>query len=216
MSIHKSYAVFGLGRYGFSVAKQLVQSGADVLAVDCNQSIVNSAIGEIPICKCADVTDMDVLKQLGVAEIDVVIIALAKNLEASVMAVMLCKELKVGTVIVKCANEMHKKILEKVGADKVTLPEFESGVRLAKNLLSSGFIDAVELDSNVAIVEIDVRDEWANKSILELNLRKHYGINIVAIRSASGIQTTIDPNTVLEKDMKLVVISDTKKLKKIK
>ena len=116
MSIHKSYAVFGLGRYGFSVAKQLVQSGADVLAVDCNQSIVNSAIGEIPICKCADVTDMEVLKQLGVAEIDVVIIALAKNLEASVMAVMLCKELKVGTVIVKCANEMHKKILEKVSA----------------------------------------------------------------------------------------------------
>ena len=148
MSINKSYAVFGLGRYGLAVAKELVNNGVEVLAVDIDEAIVNSAIADIPFCKCADITDLEVIKQLGISNMDVVIIAMANNLEASVMAVMLCKEVGVNTVIVKCANEVHKKILTKVGADKVVFPEYESGTRLAKNLLSSGFIDVIELSND--------------------------------------------------------------------
>ena len=129
MSINKTYAVFGLGRYGLSVAKELVNSGAEVIAVDSNENIVNTLASELPYCKCADTTDIEVLKRIGIANIDVVVVAMAGSIEASVMTVMLCKELKVPYVIAKCADEMHFKILTKIGADKVVFPEKDSGDR---------------------------------------------------------------------------------------
>ena len=119
MSISKTYAVLGLGRYGMAVAKGLADSGAEVLAVDSDEAIVNAATGILPFCKCADVTDPEVIKQLGIGAIDVVIIGIAGGLEASVLAVTLCKEAGVKTVIAKCASEMHRKILLRVGADQV-------------------------------------------------------------------------------------------------
>lgn len=216
MSLHQTYAVFGLGRYGRAVAKELVKNGAEVLAVDIKESIVNAAIADIPFCKCADITEAEVIKQLGIANMDVVIIAMAGNLEASVMATTLCKEAGVKTVIAKCSNEMHQKILKRVGADKVVFPESESGTRLAKNLLSSGFVDIIELSRNVSMVELDVRPEWEGKSLLELKLRKKYSINIAAIRQGKDIYVDIDPEQPLEKSMKLIVIANTSKLSKLK
>ena len=165
MSIKKSYAVFGLGRYGRAVAKELVNSGADLLAVDRDEQAVQSAAAFIPLVKCADVTDPAVLEMLGISNFDVVIIAMAEHMEACVMAVMLCKEAGVKTVIVKCANEMHRRILSKVGADKVVFPENESGVRLAKNLLSAGFVDIIELSEDVSLLELDVQPEAAIDTI---------------------------------------------------
>ena len=216
MSISKSYAVFGLGRYGLAVAKALAASGADVLAVDSDPTIVNSAVLDVPFCKCADVTDPEAIKQLGIANIDVVIVAMANNLEASVLTIMLCKEAGVPTVIAKCANEMHGKILNKVGADQVVLPEVESGIRLAKNLLSSGFVDVIELASDVSLIELEMRPEWVGKTLLELNLRKKYAINIIAIRNGEELIVNIDPTQPLQADMKLVVIIQNTKLSKLK
>ena len=141
MSLNKTYAVFGLSRYGFSVAKELVESGAEVIAVDYDENIVNSVASQLPFCKCADTTNIEVLKRLGIANIDTVIVAMAENINASIMTVMLCKELGVPNIIAKSSNEMHYKILTKIGANKVVFPEKESGTRLAKNLLSSGFLD---------------------------------------------------------------------------
>ena len=212
---NKTYAVFGLGRYGSAVAKELVNSGAEVLAVDIDEERVNEAVSDIPFCKCADVTDPEVLKQLGIANIDVVIIAMATDLEASVMATMLCKEMGVKTVISKCSSEMNCKILSKVGADKVIFPESESGIRLAKNLLSSGFVDILDISSDVSMVELEVRDEWENKSLLELNLRKKYSINIVSIIEDGKVNVMIDPEKPLKKTMRLIVIADTAKLRKL-
>ena len=216
MGIKQTYAVFGLGRYGRSVAKELVESGAEVLAVDIDEEIVNDAIGEIPYCKCADITDEEVIKQLGIANVDVVIIAIATNLEASVMATMLCKEIGVKTVIAKCSSEMNCKILSKVGADRVVFPENESGIRLAKNLLSSGFVDIIELAKDVSMVELDVRPEWEGKNLLELNLRRKYSINVVAIIQNNNVCVAIDPEKPLEKTMKLIVIANVSKLNKLK
>ncbi len=212
----KSYAIFGLGRYGQAVAKELISYGAEVIAVDINEETVNDAAGEIPFCKCADITDPDVIKQLGISNVDVVIIAMASNLEASVMATMLCKEAGVGTVIVKCANEMNCRILEKIGADKVVFPEIESGVRLAKNLVSSGFMDIMELSDDISMIELNVRDEWQGKTPIELNLRRKYGINIVAIYRGEKVTIEIDPSKPLEKDMKLIVIANMNKLEKLR
>lgn len=216
MSIKQSYAVFGLGRYGVAVAKELAENGAEVLAVDINEEIVNDLIDEIPYCKCADVTDEDVIKQLGIANVDVVIITMATNLEASVMATMLCKEIGVKTVIAKCSSEMNYKVLNKVGADYVVFPERESGIRLAKNLLSSGFIDIIELSKDVSMVELDVRPEWVGKTLLELNLRRKYSINVMAIIQNKDINVNINPEQPLEKSMKLIVIANASKLNKLK
>ena len=216
MSIHKTYAVFGLGRYGRAVARELVENGAEVIAVDLDETIVNSAAGDLPICKCADITDLDTLAQLGIPNVDTVIVAMASNLEASVMAVTLCKELRVKTVIAKCANEMHQKILTRVGADQVVFPENESGIRLAKNLLSSGFVDMISLSENVSVIELDVRSEWVGRSLLELNLRKKHSINVVAIRRGEMVSVDINPEEKLDQGVKLVVIANTEKLAKLK
>ena len=216
MSLHQTYAVFGLGRYGQAVAEELTKSGTEVLVVDIDESKVRAVAAELPYCKCADVTDGEVLKQLGIANVDVVIIAMASNLEASVLATMHCKELGVKTVIAKCSDETHRKILRKVGADKVVFPESESGIRLAKNLLSSGFVDIIELSRDVAMIHVDVKPEWVGKSLLELDLRRKHAINIVAIRVGEDVITNIDPAKPLEKEMKLVVIANPAKIKKLK
>lgn len=216
MSINKSYAVFGLGRYGIAVAKELVNNGADVLAVDIDEDIVNSAVADIPFCRCADITDPEVIKQLGISNVDVVVIAMANNLEASVMSVILCKEAGVKMVIAKCADEMQGKILCKVGADKVVYPENESGVRLAKNLLSAGMVDLIDLSDDISVIEIPVREKWVGKTLIELDLRKKYAINIIAIRNGEDILVNVDPNVQLSKEMQLVVIINKTNINKLK
>ena len=216
MKSNKTYAVFGLGRYGSAVARSLAESGAEVIAIDTDQRTVNDAAAYLPVCKCADVTDAEVISRLGIGSIDTVIICMASNLEASVMAVTLCKEAGVKTVIAKCANEMHQKILLRVGADQVVFPESESGTRLAKNLLSSGFIDMISLSRDVSMVEIDVRDEWRGKNLIELDLRKKYGFNIVAIKKNESVSVNINPEQVLDGETTLIVIVNTSKLGKLK
>lgn len=211
-----TYAVFGLGRYGTAVARELVDNGAEVIAIDDNQDIVNEAAAYLPVCKCADVTDAEVISRLGIAELDTVIICMASNLEASVMAITLCKEAGVKTVIAKCGSEMHQKILLRVGADQVVFPENESGIRLAKNLLSSGFIDMISLSKDVSMVEIEVRNEWAGKNLIELNLRKKYGINVVALKRGEDVNVSINPEQPLDKDTTMIVIANTAKLGKLK
>ena len=216
MQKKKTYAVFGLGRYGIAVAKELVDHGKEVIAVDHNQRLVNNAAAYLPVCKCADITDAEVIERLGIGNIDTVIVCMASNLEASVMAVTLCKEAGVPTVIAKCANEMHQKILQRVGADKVVFPENESGIRLAKNLLSSGFVDMVSLAKNVSMIELEVKPEWLGKNLIELNLRKKYSINVVAMRRGDRVSVDIDPNAALQESDKLIVIANAEKLAKLR
>lgn len=210
--INKSYAVFGLGRYGRAVAGELVNSGADVLAVDSDAVKVNAAATVLPVCKCADITDAEVIKQLGISNVDVVIIAMAGSFESTVMATVLCKDAGVKNVIAKCGSEMQRKVLLSIGADKVVFPESESGVRLAKNLLSSGFIDVIELSKDVSMVELEVKDEWVGKSLIELNLRKKYSCNVVALCENGRVDVNVDPAKPLGKDTHLVVVADASKL----
>ena len=216
MGTKKTYAVLGLGRYGTAVAKELVENGKEVIAVDRNQKNVNDAAAYLPVCKCADATDAEVLARLDIGSVDTVIVCMASNLEASVMAVTLCKEAGVKTVITKCANEMHQKILLRVGADYVVFPENESGIRLAKNLVSSGFVDMISLSKDVSVVEIDVKDEWCGKNLIELNLRKKYGFNIVAIKKGGKVNVNVNPEQVLDSETTLIVIANTAKLGRLK
>ena len=212
----KSYAVFGLGRYGMAAARELSAAGAQVLAVDANEAVVQSAAAYLPLVKCADVTDPEALEVLGIANFDVVIIAMAEHMEACVMAVMLCKEAGVPTVIVKCASETHGRLLSRVGADQVVIPESESGTRMAKNLLSSGFVDVMELSGDVSLIEVPVKAEWVSHTLIELNLRKKYAINVVALKRGETIDVTVDPTQPLQAGDLLVVIAETAKLHKLR
>ena len=216
MKSNKAYAVFGLGRYGIAVARELVDNGMEVIAVDVDQRIITDAAAYLPVCKCADVTDPEVISRLGIGNIDTVIVCMASNLEASVMAITLCKEAGVKTVIAKCSNEMQQKILLRVGADQVVFPENESGIRLAKNLISSGFIDMLSLSRDVSLIEIDVKDEWCGKNLIELNLRKKYGLNIVAIKKGENVDVSINPEQLLDAQSTLIVIANTSKLGKLR
>lgn len=213
--LKKNYVVFGLGRYGLSVAKELVKNGADVLAIDINEDNVNNAAVDLPICKCADATDPKVMKQLGIANFDVAIVCMAGDLEASVMTVVLCKENGVKTIIAKCSNEMHQKVLTAVGASKVVIPEYESGVRLAKSLLSAGFVDAVNLSEDISIVDINTPKSWVGKTLIELGLRKKYSINIIAIEKDGNTSIDVDPNAKLIEGTKLIIIAHAKKIQKL-
>ncbi|MBE7019695.1 MAG: TrkA family potassium uptake protein [Ruminococcaceae bacterium] len=216
MKLHKSYAVFGLGRYGKAVVRELLENGASVLAVDYNQKTVDALADEIPLVKCADATDPAVIKQLGISEFDVVVIAMAENFEASVMATLLCKEQGVERVIVKCANEAHRAILMKLGADEVVIPESESGIRLAKNLVSSGFVDIAEISEDISVLEISVKKEWVGKTLLELELRKKYNMNVVALKKEGVTDISFRPDTVLESGTQMIVIADKNTLSRMK
>lgn len=215
MQKKKTYAVFGLGRYGAAVARELVENGMEVIGVDADPKIVGDAAAYLPVCKCADVTDADVIARLGIGNIDMVIICMANNLEASVMAITLCRDAGVPTIIAKCANEMHRKILLRIGADRVVFPEHESGIRLAKNLLSGGFVDQISLSKDVSMLEIAVKNEWLHKNLIELNLRRKYGLNIIAIKRDEKIDLNVNPEQPLEANTSLIVIAHTEKLKKI-
>lgn len=212
----KTYAVLGLGRYGTAVAKELVKNGADVIAVDKNEQIVQDSSVYLPICKCADITDPEVISELGISNADVVIVAMASSLEGSILAITLCKEAGVKTVIAKCANETHRKILKRVGADMVVFPENESGTRLAKNLLTSGFTDILTLSDDLSLVELTARDEWVGKSLKELNLRKKYTVNVVAFRKNGKITAPVNPEELLDKDTEIIAIVNPAKLSKLK
>ena len=212
----KTYAVLGLGRYGTAVAKELVKSGMEVIAVDKNEQIVQDSSVYLPICKCADITDPEVISELGISNADVVIVAMASSLEGSILAITLCKEAGVKTVIAKCANETHRKILKRVGADTVVFPENESGTRLAKNLLTSGFTDILTLSDDLSLVELTARDEWVGKSLKELNLRKKYTVNVVAFRKNGKITAPVNPEELLDKDTEIIAIVNPAKLSKLK
>lgn len=211
----KSYAVFGLGRYGMAVAEGLAKAGADVLAVDRDEARVNAAAQILPVCKCADATDRESMQMLGVRNVDVAIVAMAGELEASILVTMLCKDAGIPLIIAKCANDLHRDILSRVGADKVVFPERDGGARLAKNLLSAGFVDMIELSGKAAVVEIDIDPAWRGKTLKELELRRKHHLNVVALRRGEEVDVHIDPEAPLSESERLVVIASPDALKKL-
>lgn len=212
---NNDFVVFGLGKFGRSVAQTLAENGKEVLAIDNNEEIIQDIAGVVTHAVQADVTDSDALKALGVGNFDVAVIAISNNLQASIMSTILAKEMGVPYVIAKAQNDIHKRVLEKVGADKVIFPEREIGVRIANNLISETFVDFIELSDDFSIVELSVVEEWVGKSLKELNMRVNYGINVMAIRKGDNISITPGPDLVLQSADILVVIGANTDLWKI-
>lgn len=211
----KQFVVIGLGRFGTSVALTLEEADCEVLAVDINEERVNDIAPHVTYSVQADVTDENALKALGIRNFDIAVVAVG-DLQSSIMISMLCKELGIKYVIAKAKDDLHSKVLYKVGVDKVIFPERDMGIRIGHNLVSSSILDIIEFSPNYSLIELGVQEGWKNKSLKELDFRKKYGVNIIAIKSCSG-DVNISPmaDHVLSKDEILVVIGSTESLHKL-
>lgn len=199
------YAVLGLGRFGTTVAVTLAEAGFQIMAVDRDEEAVQDVADLVTYAVRGDVTDPDMVRSLGLGNMDGVVIAIANNLEASVMATLLAKESGASYIIAKGDNELHKTILQKMGADKVVIPEQEMGVNVARNLTLGRFTDLIELSSDVSLIEMEVPASWVGKNLIELDLRGKYSVNVVAVKSESGTDVTPNPAKAMEKNQSILI-----------
>ena len=211
----KSIAVFGLGRFGMSLATNLYTYGVDVLAVDKDVKLIDSVSDKVTYAVAAELSDPAAVKELGIGQMDTVVVAMGTDLEASIISVMVAKEEGVPMVIAKAANERMGVILKKVGADRIIYPEKEGGARTAKILMSDNFMEFFDVDENLCLVEMRPKQEWIGKSLRELNLRDEYRLNVVAVKDASEMRSYIDPDRPLEDDTDLLVVIEKKDLKNL-
>ena len=211
----KQFAVIGCGRFGSSVAKTLYNLGNEVLAIDKDEEIVQDISEYVTHAVQADVMDENVLKELGIRNFDVVIISIGSDLEASILATLIAKELGVKWVIAKAQSELHGKVLSKIGADKIIFPERDMGVRVAHNLVSTNVLDFIELSPDYSIVEITAIPEWENKSLRELKLPTKFGINVMAIKREKYINVSPYADDVILPGDILIVIGNTEDIRRV-
>jgi len=201
----KQFVVIGMGRFGQSVARGLASMGQEVLAVDNDEALVAEIAPYVTHAVQADATDEKALIALGIRNFDVAVVGIGIDIQASILVTMLCKELGVGFVLAKAVSELHGKVLYKTGADRVVFPERDMGLRVAHNLANSNILDYIEIAGDLRIVDISALPEWENKSLLELDLRKKYGVNVIAIKKNREINGSPQGANIIEKDDTLIV-----------
>ena len=211
----KEFVVFGMGKFGVSVAKALSDNGCQVMAVDSEQDRIAEVAEYVTHAVCADVTDAEAMYSLGIRKFDGAIVAIGENLEASVLVTIIAKELGIPYVLAKAQTELQAKVLKKVGADKIVFPEKETGIRIANNLASGNFFDAIELSTKYSMMDLGVPAEWVGKTLRELNLRATKKINIIGIKQKEEFEITPDPDAPLTEDDILVVIGKNQTLSKL-
>jgi len=211
----KEFVVLGLGRFGKSVATTLAESGCEVLVVDIDEDIINNIADKVTYAVKADATDAETLKTLGISNFDGAIIGMGENLESSVMATILVKELGIPYVLTKAHSELHARILKKVGADMVVFPEKETGIRIANNLMRDNFFDAIELSSTFSMMDIEALDVWIGKSLRDLKLRATLKINVIGIRKKENLNINPAADDAIEKGDVLVIIGNNDTLNKL-
>ena len=211
----KQFVIIGLGRFGSSVAKTLYALGHDVLAIDSNEDLVQEISDSVTHAVQMDATDENALRTLGLRNFDVAVVTIGANIQASVMATLLVKDMGIKYIIAKGNSDLHAKVLYKIGADRVILPEKDMGVRVAHNLVSSSILDYIELSPDYSIIEIESPKEWYGKSMKELSLRSKYGINVMAIKRNNEVNISPDADDVINKDDIVVAIGSAEDLTKL-
>lgn len=211
----KQYAVIGLGRFGASVAKTLYALDNDVLAIDLEEAVVQEISDSVTHAVQLDATDENALRSLGIRNFDVAVITIGENIQSSVMVTLLVKELGVKYIIAKAHNELHAKVLYKIGADRVVLPEKDMGVRVAHNLVSTSILDYIELSPDYSIVEVVSPNEWYGKTLRDINMRAKYGINVMAIKRETDVNIAPGADDVIEPGDIVVAIGGAEELSKL-
>ncbi len=202
--VNKQYAVLGLGRFGQEMVRSLCLMGCEVLAVDEDEDLTNSFVGIATHTATADVSDEAVLKGLDIDSFDAVIIAIGANIQASIICALCCKELGAKYIIAKASNEKHVKILQKIGVDKIIVPEAETARRTATMLFNPNINDIIEMKDGYSIAEIKLPDHWAGKDIVSLNIRNDYNINVLFVVGSEGVYVP-DSDTQFAETDKIVI-----------
>lgn len=209
----ESVVVFGAGRFGSALAKELFEEDIEVMIVDNDEEKIQEIASQVTTAIIADVVDEGTIKELGLSNFDVAIIAIGSNLEASVVAAVEAKEYGIPMIYAKASTDMQARILKKIGVDKIIYPELEVGERLARSISGKSILEYIHFSDKYSIVEINLLNHWAGKTILELDVRNKYNINIIAIRRKDKTIVSPNANERLEKDDRLIIIGDEKSLK---
>ena len=212
--MRKQYAVFGLGSFGESVAVTLQELGCEVVVVDNHMERIENISPYVSYAVQADIEDPEVIRSLGARNLDGVVVAVADDMEASIMATLVSKEIGGPYVLAKAKNDLHAKVLKKIGADSIIFPEKEIGQSVARNLVSGEFVDWISLSPDYSITEIAVPEKWIGKSLSEIDVRRTKDVNVVGVRIGEKIQVTIDPEEPLQKEMMLIMIGSNEALEK--
>lgn len=186
----KQFLVIGLGRFGSSLTRTLIENGHEVLAVDKNEQLVQEIASIATHALQADCTDESVLRELGASNFTHAIVAIGDDLQASILTTLLLKDLKVPKVTAKARNEMHGNVLNKIGADHVIYPERDMGIRLGNQLSSDNLIDYIELSPDYNLAEILAPPAMNGLSLMDLNIRAKYGCTIMAIKTGTNINVS--------------------------
>ncbi|NOU71365.1 NAD-dependent epimerase/dehydratase family protein [Paenibacillus sp. LMG 31458] len=204
--MRKQFAIIGMGRFGSSVAKTLSQLGFEVLAIDHREETVQEVSAFVTHAVQADSTDEEALRALGIRNFDVVVVAIGEDIQASILTTLILKEMGIPTTVVKAVNDLHGKVLKKIGADKVVYPERDMGQRVAHHLISSNIIDYIELSADYSIVEIKVSKQMIGKSLKQLDIRAKYGCNVIAIKQNEQLIIPPSAEEPLRMDDILVIV----------
>ncbi|MFC3038653.1 potassium channel family protein [Virgibacillus xinjiangensis] len=206
----QEFAVIGLGRFGGSICTELSEEGMSVLAIDTDEEKVNEYKNIASHAVIADSTDENALKEIGIKNIDHVIVAIGENIQASILAAVILTDLGIKKITVKAQNDYHEKILNKIGVDQVVHPERDMGRRIAHHIISNNILDYLELSDDHSIVEVKVGKKMAGRSLTELDIRANYGCNVVAIKEGEEINVSPSADESLNKDDILIVIGSDK------
>ncbi|MDF2647739.1 MAG: KtrC [Paenibacillus sp.] len=210
--MRKQFAIIGMGRFGSSVAKTLSQLGFEVLAIDHREETVQEVSAFVTHAVQADSTDEEALRALGIRNFDVVVVAIGEDIQASILTTLILKEMGIPTTVVKAVNDLHGKVLKKIGADKVVYPERDMGQRVAHHLISSNIIDYIELSADYSIVEIKVSQQIIGKSLRQLDIRAKYGCNVIAIKQNEQLVIPPSGEEPLKQDDILVIVGKNSNL----
>lgn len=211
---NKSFAVIGMGRFGSSLAEQLYSMGYDVMVIDENEERVQDSLAISTHAVQADSTDELAMKEVGIRNFDVVVVAIGIDIQASILTTLILKEMGVRRIVVKAQNERHGQVLYKVGADRVVFPERDMGLRVAHNLISANVLDFIELAEDYSVAEVAASHKMNGKSLIELDVRASFGVNVVAIKSGASFNIAPDPSDRISEGDILIVIGHNKDLKR--
>ena len=212
----RQYAVIGLGKFGASVACTLAKLGHQVLAVDIDEDKVQQVADGVTRAVQADATDEDILRAIGIRNFDVVIVTIGHDVLSSILTCLILKDMGVTYVVGKAHDELHGKLLEKIGVEQVVYPERDMGARLAATLTSSNILEVIELSPDYDVVEITASSELIGRTLRELNLRAKLGVNVVAIRSTDNkVKVSPGPDDLIRKGDVLLALGTTESLGKL-
>jgi len=211
----KSFAIIGLGLFGSQLAIDLFNEGHNVLAIDNDESIVEKLADRVSKAVTVDAKNREALSQLGINKYDCTIVCTSNDLATSVIITMNLKALKVPKIICKVRDDTDKEVLEALGAAMCIVPEHVAATKLSKKLTADNIVDFTQLSEGHGIMEIVVPPSWANKTILELNVRSQFNLNIIAIRRNEKLCVEFAPSFTLEKDDILILIGSNKNLSRL-